>query len=339
MAKGIDIGTMNIICSEKEDGDVVFTQERNAFLELESSDLTKAMLDNAQVLYIERDNVVYVLGEDAFKFATIFGKTARRPMKSGIISPNEKDAIPTIKLILERVLGEPRYRNEVLCISTPADPIDLNMNSLYHKKMMEALARKMDYKTHVIDESLGVVYSELSEYNFTGLGISMGAGLTNVTLAYLATPVMSFSIGRGGDWIDEQVSITTGLPKDDVCAAKERGFKMGLEVEYGSTDGALTIYYDALVTYIIKNINKKLAEITPPKVEFPVAIAGGSALPVGLPEMFEQKLREAKLQIDISNIKRAKEPMYSVAKGCLIAARAQEGEEIWREGETEESIE
>ena len=338
MAKGIDIGTMNIICSEKEDGDIVFTQERNAFLELESSDLTKTMLDSAQVLYIERDNVVYVLGEDAFKFATIFGKTARRPMQSGIISPSEKDAIPTIKLILERVVGEPRYRNEVLCISSPADPIDTNMNALYHKKMMEALARKMAYKTHVIDEGLGVVYSELSEYNFTGLGISMGAGLTNVTLAYLATPVMSFSIGRGGDWIDEQVSITTGLSKEYVCAEKERGFKIGLEVEYGSADGALSIYYDALMTYIIKNINRKLAEITPPKVEFPVALAGGSSLPDGFSEMFEQKLREAKLQIDISNIKRAKEPMYSVAKGCLIAARAQEGEEIWHEEGTEEVV-
>lgn len=337
MAKGLDIGTMNIICSESEEEDVVFTQQRNAFLELESSDLTKTMLDSAKVLYIEKDARTYVLGEDAFKFATIFGKEARRPMRYGIISPEEKDAIPMIKLIVERVLGEPAHRNEVLCISSPADPIDLDMNVLYHKKMMEALARKMAYETHVIDEGLGVIYSELSDYNFTGLGISMGAGLTNVTLAYLATPVMSFSIGRGGDWIDEQVSITTGLSKEYVCAEKEKGFKMGLEVEYGSADGALSIYYDALMTYIIKNLNRKLAEITPPKVEFPVALAGGSSRPDGFLRMFERKLKEAKLQIEISNIKRAKDPLYSVARGCLIAARTQEGEELGSEGETEES--
>ena len=74
MAKGIDIGTMNIICSEREGEDIVFTQQRNAFLELESGDLTKAMLDSAQVLYIERDNAVYVLGEDAFKpMASLWG--------------------------------------------------------------------------------------------------------------------------------------------------------------------------------------------------------------------------------------------------------------------------
>ena len=151
MAKGLDIGTMNIICSEREGDDVIFTQQRNAFLELESGDLTKTMLDSSKVLYIEKDDRIFVLGEEAFKFATIFGKDARRPMRFGIISSNEKDAIPMIKLIVERVLGKPSYRNEVLCISSPADPIDLDMNTLYHKKMMEALARRMTYETHVID--------------------------------------------------------------------------------------------------------------------------------------------------------------------------------------------
>jgi hypothetical protein len=325
MAKGLDIGTMNLICAEREDEDIVFTRQRNAFLELESSDLTTTMLDSAEVLYIEKDKKIFVLGEDAFKFATIFGKETRRPMKHGIISPKEKDGIPMIKLMVERVLGEPGYRNEALCISSPADPIDMNMNTLYHRKMTEALAKGLDYNTQVIDEGLAVIYSELSDHNFTGLGISFGAGLTNVTLAYLATPVMSFSIGRGGDWIDEQVAIATGLPKDHACASKEKGFGLGLNVEFGSPDGALTIYYDALMTYVIKNLNMKLAEITPPNVKFPVAIAGGTTSPTGFLKMFEKKLREARLQIDISDMKLAKDPLYSVARGCLIAAKTQEG--------------
>ena len=46
MAKGLDIGTMNIICSKLEGEREVFTQQRNAFLELDSSDLTKSMLDS-----------------------------------------------------------------------------------------------------------------------------------------------------------------------------------------------------------------------------------------------------------------------------------------------------
>jgi len=324
MAKGLDIGTMNIICAEKEGEDVVFMQQRNAFMELESSDLTKTMLDTSKVLYVEEDGGISLLGEDAFRFATIFEKEAKRPMKRGIICSDEKNAIPMMKLIVERVLGTPKDLKEVLYISSPADPIDLDINVLYHRKTMEALAKKMKYDTHVIDEGLAVIYSELGDYNFTGLGISVGAGLTNVTLAYLATPLMSFSIGKGGDWIDEQVAKTTGLPKEHVCATKEAGSNLGTDIDFGSVKGALTVYYDALITYIIKNLDKRLSEIAPPKVSFPVAVAGGSSMPKGFFDLFEKKLKETKLKIDVPTMIRAKDPLHSVARGCLIAARTQE---------------
>ena len=324
MAKGLDIGTMNIICAVKDREDIVFTQQRNAFMELDSSDLTKTMLDISKVLYIERKNGISLLGEDAFKFATIFEKEARRPMTHGIISPKEKDAIPIMKLIVSEVLGQPKTPNEVLYISTPADPIDTDMNVLYHKKTMEMLTRSMKYDTHVIDEGLAVIYSELSDNNFTGIGISVGAGMTNVTLAYLATPLMSFSIARGGDWIDEQAAKSTGMPKEHVTATKEKISKLGKDVKMGSVEGALTVYYDALITYVIKNLDRKLAEITPPKVAFPVAIAGGSAQPEGFFELFEKRLKEANLKVELAKIKHVKDPILSVARGCLIAARTQE---------------
>jgi actin-like ATPase involved in cell morphogenesis len=325
MAKGLDIGTMNIICAEKEGEDVVFMQQRNAFMNLDSSDLTKNMLDISKVLYIEEEGKgISLLGEDAFKFATIFEKEARRPMSHGIISPTEKEAIPIMKLIVERVLGQPRSKNEVLYISTPANPVDTDLDVLYHKKTMEALTKGLSYETHVIDEGLAVIYSELSDYNFTGIGISVGAGMTNVTLAYLGTPLLSFSIARGGDWIDEQAAKSTGLPKEHVTHHKEKTSKLSKQVKIGSPDGAITIYYNALITYILQNLNKRLAKIAPPKVAFPVVVAGGSSLPDGFFEMFEKNLRETKLRVEVSKIKQARDPLYAVARGCLIAAKTQE---------------
>ncbi|MEF8848544.1 MAG: hypothetical protein V5A68_05365, partial [Candidatus Thermoplasmatota archaeon] len=284
----------------------------------------KNMLDTSKVLYIEDEDGISLLGEDAFKFATIFEKQARRPMNHGIISPEEKEAIPIMQLIVERVLGSIKDKNEVLYVSTPADPIDTDMDVLYHKKTMEALTKGMNYDTHVIDEGLAVIYSELSDYNFTGLGISVGAGLTNVTLAYMASPLMSFSISKGGDWIDKQVSKSTGLPKEHITTTKEKISKLNSKVKVGSPEGALNIYYDALIQYIIENLKNKLATITPPNVAFPVAIAGGSSLPKGFFEMFEKKMNSAKLGIDISKIVKAKDPLHTVARGCLIAARTQE---------------
>jgi len=312
---------MNIISADRDGDDIVFKRQRNAFMKLESSDLTKNMLDTSKALYIEDPDGISLLGEDAFKFATIFEKEARRPMSNGIISPQEKEAIPIMQLIIERVLGDVNYSNEPLYISVPADPIDVDRNVLYHRKTMEALTKRLKYNTHIIDEGLAVIYSELGEYNFTGLGISVGAGMTNVTLAFMASPLMSFSVSRGGDWIDEQVAKSTGLPREHVTSTKERQSQLSKTVTVGSPDGALNVYYDALISYVLEHVKRKLATITPPNVAFPCVVAGGSSLPKGFFELFKNKLDSANLGIEVSKCIRAKDPLNSVARGCLIAAK------------------
>jgi hypothetical protein len=333
MAKGLDVGTMNIICATKGNGSISFSQQRNAFLEMESNDLTKQMLDNGRVLYTQRGSIINVLGEDAFKFANVFNKHIRRPMKQGIISPEEKDSIPMIKLIIERVLGLPEKKDELLYISVPANPVDNQLNVLYHGKTVEAIASKLGYVTCPIDEGLSVVYSELGESNFTGIGISVGAGMTNVTVAYMATPIVSFSIARGGDWIDEQVSIATGMAKERITSIKETDFSLCAEHELGSVQGALAVYYDALLTYVLQHLKRKLSETAPPDAEFQVAIAGGSTRAKGFAELFEKRLKETDLPIRISGVKKnrfntsgtdSKDPLYSIARGCLIAALSKE---------------
>ncbi len=324
MAKGLDVGTMNIVCAEMEGENVVFVQQRNAFLELDYSDLTKMMLDNANVQYVVKGDKIYVLGDDAMKFATVFRKSTRRPMKTGILSPEEKEAVPIIKLIVEKVLGEPNYENEVVCISSPANPIDSDIETTYHRKTMEALVKKLGYNPFTIDEGLAIIYSELADNSFTGIGISFGAGMTNVTAAYFAAPIVSFSIARGGDWIDENAAKATGTPKEQVCAIKESNFELKYEVELGSVEGALAIYYDYLITYVVENLKRKLTEVTPPQVDFPVVLAGGTSKPRGFKRIFEEKISQVGLPVDVSQIRMAKDPLFSVARGCLIAAKTKE---------------
>src|SRR6056297_3132738 len=124
MARGIDVGTMNIISAEQDGNETVFVQQRNSFVEIEYSDMAEEMLSRSEVLHIRKDDSVYVVGDDALNFANIFNKETSRPMKHGILSSEEASAIPMIKLITEQVVGEPSRPNERLFYSSPADPID-----------------------------------------------------------------------------------------------------------------------------------------------------------------------------------------------------------------------
>jgi len=325
MARGIDVGTMNIVSAKQESNETVFVSQRNSFVEIEYSDMAERMLSRSDVLHIRKDDKVYVVGDDALNFANIFNEETRRPMQHGILSSNEQSAIPMIKLIIEQVVGEPNHRDERLFFSTPADPIDTDLSTLYHQKTLESILGDVGYDPEPINEGMAVIYSELADQDFTGLGISFGAGMTNVCLAYYAVPVMRFSIARGGDWIDEQAAKATGTPVDKVTSIKEDEFSLDFTTDIGGVEGALSIYYDNLLDYVIENIVREVDEEDVEEgLDVPVVVTGGTSSPDGFEALFEERLEEARIPFSISGVTRASDPMYSVARGALVAARSEE---------------
>ena len=327
MAKGLDVGTMNILSARQEGAETVFVQQRNSFVEIEYSDMADQMLSRSDVLHIRKDDKVYFVGDDALNFANIFNKETRRPMKAGILSSDEQSAIPMMKLIIEQVVGEPDYPGERLYFSSPADPIDTDLSTLYHQKTIESFLNDVGYDAEPINEGMSVIYSELADNSFTGLGISFGAGMTNVCLAYYAVPVMKFSVARGGDWVDEQAAQATGTPVDKVTSIKEDGFELDFQTDVGGVEGALSIYYENLLEYVIKRIvNEVDEEDIEEGLDVPVVVTGGTASPNGFEKLFEDHLEDSSLPFSVSGVSHAEEPLYSVARGALVAARSDEEE-------------
>ena len=325
MAKGLDVGTMNILSAQQDGTDTVFVQQRNSFVEIEYSDMAEQMLSRSEVLHIRKDDKVYVVGDDALNFANIFNKETRRPMQHGILSSSEKSAIPMMKLIIEQVVGDPDHDEEKLYFSTPADPIDSDLSTLYHQKTIESFLGDKGYDAEPINEGMSVIYSELADNNFTGLGISFGAGMTNVCLAYYAVPVMKFSVARGGDWIDEQAARATGTPKDKVTSIKEDDFELDFTTDVGGVEGALSIYYENLLDYVIENIQREVDEEDVEEgLDVPVVVTGGTSSPKGFDKLFEDHLENANIPFSISGVSHSREPLYSVARGALVAARSDE---------------
>ncbi|MFC6874484.1 disk-shape morphogenesis protein volactin [Halobellus marinus] len=325
MAKGLDVGTMNIISSKPEGNGTKFVQQRNSFVEIEYSDMAEQMLSRSEVLHIRKDDKVYVVGDDALNFANIFNKETRRPMEQGILSSDEASAIPMIKLITEQVIGEPEESDEKLFFSSPADPIDSDLSTLYHQKTLESMLAETGFDPEPINEGMAVIYSELSDNNFTGLGVSFGAGMTNVCLAYYAVPVMKFSIARGGDWIDRQAAQATGTPVDKVTSIKEDDFTLDFTTDVGGVEGALSIYYENLLDYVIEQISAEVdEEDIEEDLDVPVVVTGGTSSPDGFEDLFAQHFEDIDIPFTISDVRSVDDPLYSVARGALVAARSEE---------------
>lgn len=320
--RGLDVGTANLVSSVQDhDGNVTIKIQRNAFIDVNADDYTKSMLTKLNVQYVVIDGRMIVVGDPAFELANILNKETRRPMKDGVISPAETAAMPIEKILLSNLLGEPNYPKENVYFSVPADPIDADFNVVYHKGVFGSMLKKLGYAPKPLQEGHAVVFAELAEDDFTGIGISCGGGMFNICVAYKSIPALAFSTSRGGDWIDRNVATVLGIKASRATAIKERG--VNLLSPRNREEEAVEIYYRNLISYTLESIKTRFesAEGMP---SFPDAIeivaSGGTSMIGGFIDIFQDEFESIKFPIEVRNIRRAEDPLFSVAKGCLVAA-------------------
>ena len=326
LGKGLDAGTAFIYCAQKNGPQVSFKSQRNAFFDIEAGDFSKDILKRSNVKYIRKADKFYVVGDDAMKFANIFAKNTRRPLQSGVISAQEEDALPIVELIIKNTLGAHRHKYETVYYSVPGNPVDADFNTIYHENILASMLKRWDYTPKPINEGLAVIYAELTEDNFTGIGISLGGGMANVCFANLSVPVFSFSVARAGDWIDSEVARVTNETMSRVTYLKETSLDLSKpEEEMSKIEHALSIYYRYLLEYILGHIKREFsANAKIPRLETPVpmVVSGGTAMPKGFLGLFKEIVHKTALPIQIGEIRLAANPLTSVAKGALVAAIA-----------------
>jgi actin-like ATPase involved in cell morphogenesis len=320
--RGLDVGTANLASAiQDRSGNVTIKIQRNAFIDIPADDYTRSMLTRLNVQYVVLNGHMVVVGDNAFDLANIFNRETRRPMRSGVISSNEQDAMPIEKLLLENLLGPPNYQQEQVYFSVPAEPIDADFNVIYHKGVFGGMLRKLGYEPKPLLEGHAVVFAELADDDFTGIGISCGGGMFNICVAYKAIPALAFSTSRGGDWIDRNVATVLGINASRATAIKERG--INLLNPKSREEEAVEIYYRNLISYTLECIKTRF-ESTKEMPSFPhpieIVCAGGTSKIGGFIEVFEDEFKAIKFPLEVKRIRRADDPLYSVAKGCLVAA-------------------
>src|SRR6185503_18251305 len=144
-----------------------------------------------------------------------------------------------LSLLVKQVLGRARHDGEICVYSVPADPVEADRNFIYHRGALESALKSLGYAPRPMVESHLIVSPELRDQDYTGIGVSCGAGMFNVGVVYKGLPALSFSTARGGDWVDDSVANALGMPADEVRRVKEA---MDLRDPQGRVEGAVAIY-------------------------------------------------------------------------------------------------
>jgi hypothetical protein len=243
-------------------------------------------------------------------------------MLNGVLNPREPHALAVIRSILTRLIGRDGGETQKVVYSVPAPVTGGEASIAYHEASCRQVLTELGYDAQPIVEGLAVVLGEMELSNFTGIGISCGSGLSNVCLAVLSLPVVSFSIAKGGDFVDSQAALATGELATRLRILKEQSFELdGFSGD--RVQNALTVYYDDMIHMVVEALREGLAASGRlPKLDraIPLVLTGGSAMPRGFLRRFEKALRPEEFPLELSEIRLAGDPLNSTARGALLAS-------------------
>ncbi len=319
---GLDVGTSNLVASRMTEAGPEMLINRNAFLSIRDDDVTKDILARLEIPKQIIGGKSCVIGKDAFEFSNFFDRVAQRSMNIGVINPFEREAIHVLNMLVEKMLWQPRVPDEICSFSMPAQPVDNNIDVLYHKNVVETMLSCLGYEPLAVNEGYAVVLSELKDQKFTGIGISCGGGMVNVCITYTAIVIAEFSIARGGDWIDLFASKALDISPSKCAAIKEKGMSI-LRPEDREQE-SIAIYYKQYIRYFLEQM-ARILQMPAKGAHFdqPVDIvfAGGSSMVGGFIEVVRRELKTIDLGIPINEVRLAKDPFTSVSRGCLFNAQ------------------
>ena len=332
MALGFDCGTFNLVCCNRDgEGNIVYKREVNAFMEIPlESRMVFNMMKAAKVPLIELNKVAYALGEKACEMTYTFSQIElKRPMIHGCVNPKEKEAFQIMSIMIHSLINGLKKDGDVLYYCVPANAINEETDADYHQRILDAIFKAYKSETglkvdaHPINEALALVYAELGSKAYTGIGISFGAGMVNVCFAMYGNPVFAFAIVNSGDWIDKQAAKATG---ETISFINKEKTKVDLTKPPANlVERAIHTQYRLMIEHTVNGIKKGFTDVTKTvrtDSEIDVVIAGGTSSPNGFAELFKETLMQATLPIKIGSVVRPSDPLYSVARGCLLAAEA-----------------
>lgn len=329
--KGIDIGTSFIVLAEEETGSIKYTDFRDAFYVIKpTTPVASKMIEKGlagKTFIKDSDGSFILLGKDAIEKAIERNDNAKRPMSKGVVSAKEKDAKRVLAFILKEVVGTPSESGEKLIFCIPAQPVDVEDEDFdvgYHEDVLKTIFAECGYDARSINEAEAICYAELEKDDYTGIAVSAGSGMQNICVMLHGEPTVKFSTTKSGDFIDRMAAVATGEKDTVVQAEKEGGgFVIG-EPNDNPILAAVSAYYERLIDYTTKQLSSALSgHKSLPKFKEPlkIVVAGGTSLAQGYIETFHKKLLENDFPLPIKEVVHAPDPLHSVAKGCLIAAK------------------
>ena len=328
----VDVGTsFLVVARQKKDGTFVNKFHRNCLYPLDINDESIDLLERSNYFFVKTDDKFYIIGDDALSIINAIGKgSVIRPMANGILSPTLQASSDLLFYIIKAIVGDPIVPKESLRFTIPANPVDRDIDNLFHQKVLESFFIKLGYDAKPVNEAMCIIFdcnpimkTEEGDVPLSGISMSFGAGMVNIAMSYKGMSLSEFSCTRSGDNIDEQAEKVTGVQKSKIVKIKEKKLDLDKIDPNDRVQTALGIYYDETIDRVVSQMCNRFKEKSSElDGEIEIVVAGGTSMVPGFCKKLDSAIKKANMPFKIYRVRASETPFYSVVNGACIRSQA-----------------
>ena len=334
MSIALDFGQYQIRSLRRKEDRLVSRQVRTVYSVLSDSPERRAMLEKVQIPYAVSERELLIIGDAAAEYSQMFQVPCVPLLPGGKVPTDDPPARQIIGAIVDSLLPEPSQKNEKCGMTIPGHSSSGQMGIVDETTgFLYRLVQMRGYEPVIVPAGLAVVFAELVDHSFTGIGMSIGAGSCDVSMAHHGVEIARCTIPRGGNWIDEQmahqwknyswdVSGNQYLDTDNVSQWKQK-FDGSLLEPKTVQEQLLADLYQELLGHVFEEVALSFSkEYRVKNSPSPVSLvcSGGMTRITGFEKMLKDQILKTPLSIEVGDVRISTRSAHTIARGCLIQA-------------------
>lgn len=180
MSIGLDLGSTQFRSIRQQGARLTGRTCTVETLSLPDTPAHRRLLDRDRVGYVEYGGQLQILGAASREWSELLSIPVRPLLTDGLLPSDDGLAKRLLGLMVDAVLPMPRIPGEVCCLTIPGELLPTEDSP--ERQFFLRLIRMRGYTPLPIGQGHALVLAELSSCGFSGLGISIGASISEFSL-------------------------------------------------------------------------------------------------------------------------------------------------------------
>lgn len=233
MSIGLDLGSTGFRSIRQQGARLIGRTCAVESLSLPDTAAHRRLLDRDHVAYVEFGGQLHILGAASREWGELLSLPVSPLLIDGLLPSDDGMTKRLLSLMVDAVLPMPRIPGEVCCLTIPGEllPTDDSPERLFFQR----LVRLRGYTPLTIGQGHALALAELGSSGFSGLGICIGAAVSEFSLNHSGRELARCAIpwGLGALPLETQQRLQAGVTSRGGTRQQMTDFLVELLLEVG----------------------------------------------------------------------------------------------------------